>query len=100
MPPVPHPAESNADRFPPTVTAGPYDEVLRGLITAHKEEQAWHLTGLLARLLAASVAEIAAAAGLDATDPLVLVPVPSSPAAVRRRGSTPPVPWPGARPAD
>lgn len=72
--------------FPPTVTAGPYDEVLRGLITAHKEEQALQLTRLLGRLLARSVAGLVAIAELDCSDPLALVPVPSAAAALRRRG--------------
>ena len=72
--------------FPPTVTAGPYDEVARGLITAHKEEQALQLTRLLGELLAGSIGELAAAAGLPASAPLLLVPVPSSAAALRCRG--------------
>lgn len=72
--------------FPPTVTAGPYDEVLRGLITAHKEEQALQLTRLLGRLLAGSVAALSGVAGLGRADPLALVPVPSAAAALRRRG--------------
>lgn len=72
--------------FPPTMTAGPYDEVLRGLLTAHKEEQALQLTRLLGGLLAGSVAELARIAGLDGSEPLVLVPVPSAPTALRRRG--------------
>jgi predicted amidophosphoribosyltransferase len=72
--------------FPPTITAGPYDEVARGLITAHKEEQALQLTRLLGGALAGAVADLAAAAGLGRDDPVVLVPVPSAAAAVRRRG--------------
>src|SRR5690606_72843 len=79
--------------FPPTVAGGPYDELLRTLISAHKERQAWLLTGVLADRLARSVLQLlrsprsaardeaAAAAG-----PVLLVPVPSSPAAVRSRG--------------
>lgn len=72
--------------FPPTVTAGPYDDLLRGLITAHKEEQALQLTRLLGRLLAGSVATLVAVTDLDRAEPLILVPVPSAPAALRRRG--------------
>ena len=72
--------------FPATVTAGPYDEVARGLITAHKEEQALQLTRLLGELLAGSVGELVAIAGLPASAPLLLVPVPSSAVALRRRG--------------
>lgn len=72
--------------FPATVTAGPYDERLRGLITAHKEEQALQLTPLLGRLLAGSIVLLADAAGLTATDRITLVGVPSSRASLRRRG--------------
>ncbi len=84
--PYPTRPDPAPDGYPPTVTAGPYDDVLRGLITAHKEEQALQLTRLLGRLLAGSVAELAALAGLDRTAPLILVPVPSAQAALRRRG--------------
>ena len=72
--------------FPPTVAAGPYDEVLRGLITAHKEEQALQLTGVLGRLLAGCVRLLAETAGLGPADRLVLVGVPSAAATLRRRG--------------
>ncbi len=68
------------------MTTGPYDEVVRGLIAAHKEEQALHLTRTLAGLLARSVADLVREAGLDPDDAVALVPVPSSAAAVRRRG--------------
>ncbi len=72
--------------FPPTVTAGPYDDVLRGLITAYKEEQALQLTGVLAQLLAGCVRLLAGTAGLTGDDRLVLVGVPSAAATLRRRG--------------
>jgi predicted amidophosphoribosyltransferase len=75
--------------FPPTVTAGPYDDRLRGLITAHKEEQALQLTSLLGRLLAGSVGLLADVAGLTPADRIVLVGVPSARAALRRRGFDP-----------
>lgn len=73
--------------FPPTVTAGPYDELFRQLISAHKERQAWLLTGALGRQLATAVQVL-----LHRTDPLpgsnrlVLVPIPSSARAIRSRG--------------
>lgn len=69
--------------FPRTVTGGPYDELLRNLISAHKERQAWLLTPALGRRLAGSVALLLPLAG---TGPVYLVPVPSSAAAVRSRG--------------
>lgn len=72
--------------FPPTVTAGPYDARLQGLITAHKEEQALQLTPLLGRLLAGSVGLLAEVAGLTPADRITLVGVPSATAALRRRG--------------
>lgn len=72
--------------FPLTATAGPYDEVHRGLLSAHKEDQALMLTALLGDRLAAAVATVLAEARVSTDDPVVLVPVPSAPAAVRRRG--------------
>jgi predicted amidophosphoribosyltransferase len=75
--------------FPPTVTAGPYDDRQRGLITAHKEDQALQLTPLLGRLLAGSVGLLADVAGLTSADRIVLVGVPSARAALRRRGFDP-----------
>ncbi len=71
------------------MTAGPYDDVLRGLITAHKEEQALQLTGLLGQLLAGCVDYLLDVAGLHRSDPVVLVAVPSARAALRRRGFDP-----------
>lgn len=56
-----------------------YDGVLRRLVAAHKERGARQATGALAELLAQAVA--GASEG-----PVTLVPVPSTPAAVRRRG--------------
>jgi len=69
--------------FPRTVTGGPYDELLRNLISAHKERQAWLLTPAFGRRLAGSIRLL-----LPLADPGVvhLVPVPSAAAAVRSRG--------------
>lgn len=69
------------------MTAGPYDAVLQRLISAHKERQMLGLTPFLADRLAAAVGRLLA----DRRDraegsAVVVVPVPSSPAAVRRRG--------------
>lgn len=69
--------------FPTAITAGPYDELMRQLISAHKERQAWLLTPALGRRLARSAAPLLRAAG---EAPVYLVPVPSSAAAVRSRG--------------
>lgn len=73
--------------FPLTVTAGPYEPVVRALISAHKERQAQALTAVLGERLARSVALLASGdVGATPAGPLVLVPVPSSAAAVRARG--------------
>lgn len=79
--PTPAPAA-----FPLTATAGAYDDVHRGLITAHKEEQALSLTALLGDRLAAAVTQLLTARGVDEGEPVVLVPVPSAARVVRERG--------------
>ncbi len=72
------------DGFPPTATCSPYDDLVRGLVIAHKERSALGLGPVLADRLAQSVHALLGpgTAGL----PVVLVPVPSAAAAVRRRG--------------
>jgi len=72
--------------FPLTATASAYDDVHRGLLTAHKEDQALMLTGLLGDRLAAAVDELLAASCVSETEPVLLVPVPSAARAVRERG--------------
>jgi len=72
--------------FPLTVAAGPYDSRLRGLIVAHKEDQALSLARFLGRRLALSAASLLAELEVSPELPVVLVPVPSAPAAVRARG--------------
>jgi predicted amidophosphoribosyltransferase len=57
---------------------------MKRLVSAHKEHQVLSLTPFFAERLAAAVDCLLAAAG--AKPRLVLVPVPSSPAAVRARG--------------
>ncbi|MFC5729597.1 MULTISPECIES: ComF family protein [Nocardioides] len=72
---------------PPYVT-GAYDGLLRAMVLAHKERQVLALTRPLGDLLAHSVgAALQTAAGPD--HPVILVPVPSRAAAVRRRGHDP-----------
>ncbi|MVA77421.1 ComF family protein [Auraticoccus sp. F435] len=64
--------------------AGVYQGTTRELVTAYKERQAWWLAPALGRRLG-----LAVAAALDASGwagPVLLVPVPSTPAAVRARG--------------
>jgi len=65
--------------FPRTWAAGPYDEVVQGLLVGHKERGRLALVAPLGRLLASAVAGLGAGT-------VVLVPVPSSRAAVRARG--------------
>ena len=65
--------------LPRTCTAGPYEGLLRALLLAHKERGRLALTRPLGDLLGAAVG------ALGAGD-VVLVPVPSAPAAVRARG--------------
>lgn len=72
--------------FPLTATASSYDAVHRGLLHAHKEEQALMLTSLLGDRLAASVLELLTVREVPAEEPIVLVPMPSAAAAVRDRG--------------
>ena len=72
--------------FPLTATAGPYDDVHRGLLGAHKEDQALMLTALLGDRLAASVGELLRFCEISVDEPVILVPVPSAAAAVRERG--------------
>lgn len=72
--------------FPLTATASAYDDVHRGLIGAHKEEQALMLTSLLGDRLAAAVDALLAARELPDAEPVALVPVPSAARAVRDRG--------------
>lgn len=72
--------------FPRAFSAGPYDEITAALITAHKDHQALGLTPVLGRRLALSVDALLGAAALAGDRAVILVPVPSAPAAVRERG--------------
>jgi predicted amidophosphoribosyltransferase len=67
----------------PPWAAGEYDGVVRAMVLAHKERRVLALGGPLGVLLAAAVR------AADVGGPLVLVPVPSRPGAVRSRGHDP-----------
>ncbi|MBM9459310.1 ComF family protein [Nocardioides sp. zg-536] len=81
------PSPTPAGLVPPYAT-GAYDGALKAMVLAHKERRVLALAAPLGGLLAQSVA-----AALDdahvAGEPVVLVPVPSRPAAVRQRGHDP-----------
>jgi len=70
--------------FPVTVACSPYDDLLRGLVSAHKDRGALGLAPLLADRLAQSVHALLVGAAVEG--PVLVVPVPSAAAAVRRRG--------------
>jgi ComF family protein len=69
--------------LPPVISRGPYAGVLRQLVSAYKDDGRRDLRPVLAGLLTESLT--AAASGR----PVVVVPMPSSGAAVRRRGDDP-----------
>lgn len=68
----------------PVLAAAPYAGVVRQLVTAYKERQAWSLAGLLGPRLGLAVAALLLERPW--AGPVLLVAVPSSPAAVRERG--------------
>jgi len=81
--------------FPPTWAASPYEAATRKALVEFKDGDRRDLVEVLAPLLADAVAAVLAgdtqlqavlAAG---NGPVFVVPVPSSPAAVRRRGDAP-----------
>jgi predicted amidophosphoribosyltransferase len=77
--------------FPQTWTAGTYDALARGLVSAHKERSALGLTRVLGERLALAVLALLDEAGEvgeigAARTPVLLVPVPSTRRAVRTRG--------------
>ena len=71
--------------FPPTVAAGSYAGPVRPAVLAFKEHGRAELAGPLGTALALAVVVVLAGVPGGA-GPVLLVPVPSSPAAVRRRG--------------
>ncbi|GAB3759439.1 ComF family protein [Microlunatus parietis] len=72
--------------FPPTSTAGWYDEPLRRLIVGHKERQALGLAPVLGELLAVACWHLIRTRPTRPDGELTLVPIPSARAAVRSRG--------------
>jgi predicted amidophosphoribosyltransferase len=70
------------------MAAGEYAGALRALVVAHKERQALALARPLGEVLACVVRDLAAVAAPSGA-PVALVPVPSRPAVVRRRGHDP-----------
>jgi len=69
----------------PPWTGGTYDDRLRQLIVAYKEESRYGLARPLGRLLAQVVGQLLKGVPTQGAR-VALVPVPSAPAAVRRRG--------------
>ena len=95
-PRVPASAGTPPPPGPPTVTAGSYAGVLRAVLLAHKERGRVAVAQPLGVLLAGAVAhalDVAAAAGGPhgdvAAGPVLLVPVPTSRRARRRRHDDP-----------
>ena len=74
--------------FPPTVAAGAYAGPVRPAVNAFKEQGRAELAAPLGAALALAVAAVrrGAGGGQQERRPLLLVPVPTSPAAVRTRG--------------
>jgi predicted amidophosphoribosyltransferase len=71
--------------LPICVALGPYDGVLRELVLAYKDRGRHRLAGPLAAQLARGVAACAVRLGSPPGSPVVLIPVPSTAAAARRR---------------
>ena len=84
---VPHPATPRRFPwgFPPTAAAGAYSGPVRPVVNAFKEQGRAELAVPLGTALALAVTAVVRAAG-PAVGPILLVPVPSSPAALRARG--------------
>ncbi|WP_347057856.1 ComF family protein [Blastococcus sp. HT6-30] len=70
--------------FPPTVAAGAYAGPVRPVVNAFKEQGRAELAAPLGTALALAVAAVRLGVGDE--PPVLLVPVPASPAAVRARG--------------
>jgi len=70
--------------------AGPYDGLLKALVNRHKEHAAFALAGPLGRVLCDVAEDLLRSLGSGhPTGPVSLVPVPSRPSVVRRRGHDP-----------
>jgi predicted amidophosphoribosyltransferase len=72
--------------FPPTVAAGPYAGPVRPVVVAFKEHGRAELARPLGTALALAVTVLLAGLADPGRRPVLLVPVPSSAAAVQRRG--------------
>jgi predicted amidophosphoribosyltransferase len=72
--------------FPPTVAAGAYAGSVRPAVLSFKERGRAELAGPLGTALALAVAAVLTGLPAPHTGPVLLVPVPSSAAAVRHRG--------------
>lgn len=83
-PPRPHRPDPAPPDYPPTWVAGSYAGPLRAAVLAYKERGRTELRTALAERLALAVAGAVGDAG---GEPVLLVPVPSSRASVRRRGT-------------
>ena len=81
--------------FPPTWAASPYDAAARKALVAYKDGDRRDLVAILAPMLSDAIAAALArdphlrAVLASGNGPVFVVPVPSSPAAVRRRGDAP-----------
>lgn len=94
-----HPAPAWPDPVPPGLVqpwaATSYEGVVRAMVVGHKEHQLWSLARPLGRLLAGAVRAAVpgpvpgAVPGAVPAVPVLLVPVPSRGAVVRRRGHAP-----------
>lgn len=73
----------------PPYAMGAYDGALRAMVLAHKERRVLALARPLGDLLGGAVRAALQDARCGAGAPVVLVPVPSRPAAVRQRGHDP-----------
>ncbi len=74
------------DGLPPVWCVAGYDGPVRALLLAHKEHGRLGLARPLGAALTRPVSAALAAAGLDAPERVLIVPVPSSRASVRSRG--------------
>ncbi|GAA2964436.1 ComF family protein [Streptomyces enissocaesilis] len=75
--------------LPAVHAAAPYEDAVRAVLLGHKERGALGLAGPLGVALAGAVRGAAAGSPAGAAEPLLLVPVPSAPGAVRARGHDP-----------